>query len=110
MNKCKYLYFNLYVNILILPLKQSGIGCKIVNTYCGIMVYCDDIFLLSCSRSGLQAMVNTCDKWAKAHNMIFSTNVDIAKSKTKCIIFSKRKSDRDNIAKVILNGTPLPYM
>ena len=56
------LFFNLYVNILILQLEQSGIGCKIGNKYCGIFVYCDDIFLLSASRPGLQAMVTTCEK------------------------------------------------
>ena len=74
------------------------------------MVYCDDIFLLNSSRPGLQAMVNTCDKWAKSHNMKFSTNIDIKKSKTKCMIFSNKKSDRENVAHIILNNTPLPYV
>ena len=41
--------------------------------------------------------------------MKFSTNIDVKKSKTKCIIFSNKKSDRENVAKIILNNTPLPY-
>ena len=104
------LFFNLYVNILILKLQSIGIGCKIGNKYCGIMVYCDDIFLLSASRLGLQAMVTTCEKWATSHNMKFSTNDDVKKSKTKCIIFSKKKSDRLNVAKIILNNMSLPFV
>ena len=53
-------------------------------------------------------MVNVCDKWAKSHSMQFSTNVAIKKSKTKCLIFGKKKSDRENVANVVLNDTPLP--
>ena len=74
------------------------------------MVHCDNIFLLSASRSGLQAMVNTCDKWFKSHNMIFSTNVDPQKSKPKYIIFGKKKSDREILQKLFKNGTLLPYV
>jgi len=98
------------VNTLILQLESIGIGCKIGNRYCGIMVYCDDIILLSANRLGLQAMVSISEKWAKSHNMKFSTNTDVKKSKTKCIIFSKKKSDRLNIANIILNDTPLPFV
>ena len=91
-------------------METLGIGCKIGKQYCGIFVYCDDIFLLSCSKAGLQAMVNICESWAKTHNMQFSTNQDVEKSKTKCIIFSKKKVDTKNISKIMLNGTPLPYV
>ena len=59
------LFFNLYVNTLILQLESIGIGCKIGGKYCGIFVYCDDIFLLSCSRTGLQAMVNITEEYCK---------------------------------------------
>ena len=104
------LFFNLYVNTLILQLESIRIGFKIGNKYCGIMVYCDDIVLLSASRFGLQAMVSISEKWAKTHKMKFSTNIDVKKSKTKCIIFSKKKIDRTNIANIILNDTPLPFV
>ena len=33
------LFFNLYVNTLILQLESIGIGCKIGGKYCGIFVY-----------------------------------------------------------------------
>jgi hypothetical protein len=43
-------------------------------------------------------------------NFKFSTNVDPIKSKTKCIVFSKKQRDRQNVAPVLLNGDPLPWV
>ena len=85
-----------------------GLGCKLYNIFLGCFGYADDLFLLSASRSRLQAMVDICDRFAKARNLKFSTNVDPSKSKTKCIIFSKKQKDRQNVAPVLLNGDPLP--
>ncbi len=41
------LFFTLYVDELIDKLEHSGYGCKIGNKYCGILIYADDIFVLS---------------------------------------------------------------
>ena len=76
----------------------------------GICVYADDIFLVSPSRPGLQAMLTQCEEYAKEYNFTFSTNIDPVKSKTKAIIFSPKVNNRLGIDKVILNGTPLPWV
>ena len=55
-------------------------------------------------------MVNICEKWVISHGMKFNTNPDIKKSKTKCIIFSQKKIDRQNVEHIMLNNTPLPYV
>ena len=52
--------FSCYVDKLIKCLRESRIGCRIADEYFGVFIYADDIFLLSASRPGLQAMVNTC--------------------------------------------------
>ena len=104
------LFFNVYMNKLILKLRGKKIGCSIGGVYYGIMVYCDDIFLLSCSRTGLQAMVTDCEKYAEARHMKFSTNADPTKSKTKCVIFTKNASERKNVLPIILNGNKLAYV
>jgi hypothetical protein len=44
--------FGLYVDKLILLLRTSKLGCTIGASYFGIMVYADDIVLLSPSRMG----------------------------------------------------------
>ena len=70
-----------------------------------------DIFLFpQCPRSGLQLMVNKCSVFMKQRKLKFSTNADPVKSKTKCIIFSKKAKDRTNVAPIKLNGDDLPWV
>ena len=104
------IFFSVYVDKLIKKLRKMAIGCTIAGVYLGIVVYADDIFLLSPSREGLQTMMNFCQKFAASRNLTFSTNVDIKKSKTKCIVFSRRKVQTENIVPIYLNNTPLPYV
>ena len=75
--------------------------------YLGIWVYADDIVLLSPSRAGLQFMTNMCEHYASEHNLKFSTNANIAKSKTKCMIFSDPIINTANICPIMLKGMPL---
>ena len=75
--------FSLYINDLLLLLKQAGLGCHVGTFFLGCLGYADDLLLLSASRSGLQAMVNICENFMKKKNLKFSTHPDAAKSKTK---------------------------
>ena len=43
-------------------------------------------------------------------NVTFSTNIDSNKSKTKCIVFSRKPKDQKNVAPILLNGNPLPWV
>ena len=45
----------------------------------------------------------------KKKKLKFSTNPDPAKSKTKCVIFSKKDTDRVGVAPIKLNGDDLPW-
>ena len=77
----------------------------------GGWIFADDILLLSASRAGLQEMINICERFAKKKYLKFGTNPVPEKSKTKCIIFSKKKSVSEaDIAPIILNGNPLPWV
>ena len=102
--------FSIYINGLIVCLRRSGLGCSIDRFYFGVLGYADDLLLLSASRSGLQAMVSLCEEFAIQKKLKFSTNIDVNKSKTKCIIFTLLKQYRRNIAPIILNGNPLPWV
>ncbi len=59
------LFFILYVDELIQTLEKSGYGCKLGATYYGILVYANDIFLLSPSVCSLQKMLNICNMFAE---------------------------------------------
>jgi len=54
-------------------------------------------------------MTNVCEKFACLHQLKFSANVDVSKSKTKCIVFSNPVMNTDNICPILLNNLPLPY-
>ena len=55
-------------------------------------------------------MTNVCEKFANLHQLKFSTNVDVSKSKTKCIVFSNPVINTDSICPILLNNLPLPYV
>ena len=76
--------------------------------FLGCLGYADDLLILSASRSGLQSMVMICEEFAKSKSLKFSTHADPKKSKTKCIMFSKSKPA--DVAPILLNGDPLPWV
>ena len=89
--------FSLYINDLFSVLQSSGLGCCLNGLYYGCFGYADDLLLLSASRSGLQSMVNICAEFMKKKSLKFNTNINPVKSKTKCVIFSKKEKDRANV-------------
>jgi len=99
-----------YIDKLLKILRKSGFGCTIFGVFFGAVVYADDIFLLSASRSDLQIMINECQKFGAKMNLKFGTNPNPEKSKTKCLIFSKGRRKNDNIKKVELDGNELPWV
>ena len=102
--------FSVYIDELFSLLRKSKLGCQISGVYFGCFGYADDLFLLSASRSGLQAMVNICHEFVGSKSLQFSTNENPVKSKTKCLIFSKKAEEGVNILPVKLSGVPLPWV
>ena len=80
--------FAVYINDLLILLRKSRLGCHIDGFFFRAIIFADDIFLMSASRSGLQQMVNICTELASSKNLKFGTNTNPEKSKTKCLIFS----------------------
>ena len=96
-----------YMNGLFEKLRENKIGCWIAGDYLGILGYADDNFLLSPSIEGLQSMLKTCEEYAEEHNLIFSTDPDPAKSKTKCMAFLLKER---SLEKLTLCGNPLGWV
>ena len=55
-------------------------------------------------------MMDVCQQFTDQRNLKFSVSDDITKSKTKCIIFTKKKLNIDNIVPIYLEGKPLKYV
>ena len=104
------LLFSLYIDKLFTVLRESGFGCRLNNQFYGCLGYADDLLILSASRSGLQTMIDKCSEFMNQKSLKFSTNANPEKSKTKCVIFSKRARDRVNVAPIKLNGDDLPWV
>ena len=82
--------FAVYIDELLQILMRARIGCHMDRVFQGAFIFVDDILLLSASRAGLQSMVDTCHRFAVRKNLTFGTNVNPVKSKTKCIVFTKK--------------------
>ena len=82
--------FAVYIEGMIDQLRKSKIGCSIFGQYLGVQSFADDIYLLSPSRSGLQAMVNICNDYISRRNLKFGTDPNPKKSKTKCMIYGRK--------------------
>ncbi len=85
------LFFMLYIDELIDKLEHSGYGCKIGNKYYGILIYADDIFLLSPSVYGLQKMLNICSSFANQNGLHFNVK------KTQCNMVHHKQCVDTNI-------------
>ncbi len=99
--------FCIYIDDLLKELRRKGDGCWINGNFVGVIVYADDIVLLSPCIDGLQNMINTCSSYAKSHNLSFSTHENPKRSKTKCVAFQRYKKEVYNLK---LNEKDLPWV
>ena len=83
-------------------------GCHVSDVFAGAGCFADDLILLSPSRDALQKQLNICETYAARHNLVFSTDPDPKKSKSKCIFFHKGREEEPK--KVVLCGKPLPWV
>ena len=55
-------------------------------------------------------MVNVCQKFVSTRNLRFGTNACPEKSKTKCIVFSRKVKVQDSLKNITLDGNNLPWV
>ena len=65
--------FRLYLDKLLIRLKNSNIGCSINGCYTGALSYADDITLSCPSIRDLNRMLEICNSFAAEHNLILNT-------------------------------------
>ena len=67
------MYITIYIDRLLILLRDSGVGRKINNCYTGAISYADDITLSCPSIRGLNRMLDICNKFAAEHYLIFNS-------------------------------------
>ena len=92
-----------------MKLRKLDIEIHIAGIWYGASAYADDLCLLASNRDVLQKMVTICEQYGREHNLVFSTDPDPKKSKTKCVLFTGNTC-QNNPAPVILDGKNLPYV
>jgi exonuclease III len=65
-------FFNVYINDLIVNLRNSGFGCYIGCLYAGCLFFADDILLLSASILHLQCMLKLCGDYGNDNDILFN--------------------------------------
>ena len=89
-------------------LSAGGILCG--TTFVGVTIYADDVLLLAPMREALQRMVKEAELFASSNNIVFSTDPSPAKSKSKCMWFTRKLGQQDYPAPITLNGDSLPWV
>ena len=95
--------FAIYINDLAAGLKELNAGVKIGDDVVSILLYADDIALISPSEEEMQRMLNFVARWCKQWTM------DINMSKSKIIHFRKKNVDCSDI-KLMLGENELQYV
>ena len=70
--------FTIYIDRLLILLRDSRVGYKINNCYTGAISYADDITLSCPSIRGFNRMLDICNKFAAEHYLIFNSKKSLA--------------------------------
>ena len=104
-------FFGVYIDDLLVELRKSGVGCHIGGKFLGAAGYADDLILLAPCRSAMAQMVKICEEFGEKNNLMFSTDTNPAKSKTKCLYMcGPRARNIVYPAPVQLYGRDLPWV
>ena len=101
--------FSIYMDEILVNLRNLGVGCYVGEVFMGAMGYADDLVLLAPTRTAMEMMLKACEDFGKRNNLLFSTDPDASKSKTKCVFMSGRKK-REKPAPLMLYGRELPFV
>ena len=94
-------FYCLYVDDLALILKKRCIGCFVRGTFLSILLYADDIALLSPTLRGLQILLDICGDYCTTWDICLNPK------KTRNVAFGKNLS---NLCPLLLNGRPLEWV
>ena len=83
--------FSIYIDKLLLKLKESGYGCHLNGIYMGALAYADDITITCPSRRGLHKMLVLCNNFGNENYIIFNTK------KTLCVKYGEPVNDHEYI-------------
>ena len=104
-------FWSIYLNPLFSLLRKEGVGCNVAGLYVGVVGYADDLLLLAPNREAASVMLKLCEDFAASSNIMFSTDPDPKKSKSKALyVVGPKGAALTRPAPLLLCGSPLPWV
>ena len=92
--------FGIYIDEMLIKLKNSGLGCHIGHVFMGALAYADDLVLMAPTMYGLKKLLEISHDFAKEYNIIFNPK------KSKWMSYALN----DSGASVYLDGKPVDHV
>ncbi len=89
-----------YIDGLLIRLEKIGMGCHMGIRFIGIRAFADDINLLAPPLSGLEIVIDICEKYAKEFNIKFNGS-------KSCLLLFKGSNCKISARGVTVNGVSL---
>ena len=93
-------FYCIYIDELVDILSSFGVGCHLRNIFLSILLYADDMALLSPSLKGLQKLLSATEEYCKTWDIMLNAK------KSKNLLFGKGK----NLAPLQLDGKPIEWV
>ena len=77
--------FGVYLDGLLVQLRNAGIGCYIGNFFVGALAYADDLALLAPSANAMRTLLKICDDYSKQYSIVFNA------AKSACLLVTSSK-------------------
>ena len=94
-------FYSLYVDDLVTILSHAGVGCHVKNLFLSILLYADDMCLLSPSLKGLQRLLQMTEKYCVEWDILLNSK------KSKNMQFGKKAL---NLPSLQLDGKSLEWV
>jgi len=91
--------FAVHVNDIITRVEGSGYGCEIAGKCVGILMYADDLLLISATCNGLCRLIEICEQEMAWLDMQFN-------ARKSCMVRCEPRYNKE-CADILLNGVPL---
>ena len=97
-------FFSCYFDGIAKCLREGNRGCYIGLLFLGIILFADDICLISPTRSGLEKMISECSDYCEQFGLSFNT------LKSKVMVFSRKIVDYQSLKPVSMNEENIDYV
>ena len=91
--------FIIYVDELLNRLRKRGVGCHVLNTFLGAILFADDLCLIAPTRRAMQIMLNICEEFCREFGLQFNSK------KSKMLVLGARHDKQTH--SVFLNDEPI---